>query len=141
MGKKKVGRVKSRIVWSTEWDTGGMGGGGMTWIKERDGRYWYEGTAEERFGPWRTLERAIKASGINHVNGTTVRIDSPVLSAAEMAALLVLDETFFEDYGTDAEYGLTINGEGWDHDPKTSSFRPAPDEPVVVDREGEQADE
>ena len=107
---KKAGRVKSRRVWSAEWDTGGMAGGGAGWVYEKGGWYFFRGTEEEPGGPCLTLRAALQAHYLNRlsVDGVVLECTSPVLSADEMAALVDLSDA-------ECDSGILLNGEAWEY--------------------------
>jgi hypothetical protein len=76
-------------------------------VFEVDGSYWYPSEEGGLFGPYPTLAEAVDHTQLNMVNEATMTIDSPILSAADIAALLNVWEA--------DEYGLRvgINGESW----------------------------
>ena len=112
MAKKQKGRVKSRRVWESEWDGGGMAGAGAGWVYEKGGWFHFRGTEDEPGGPYPTLVGAVKAHCLHYVTNATTAIRSRILSADEIAALL-------EPYDLEPDAGLFINGEAWVFDAGT----------------------
>jgi hypothetical protein len=106
--QKKTGRVKSRVVWSVEIDTGGMGGGEGFEVREREGRYRVTGTDTYSGWAYRSLREALEEHCLNRLPGSGVfmEITSKVLSSLEVAALM-------EAGDADYETGIRINGEEW----------------------------
>jgi hypothetical protein len=103
-------------VWSLFWDSGVM-----AWdeeVRELNGSYWHDSSEAGLYGPYKTLAKAVRATGLNLVNEATLTVDCPVLPAKKVAALLKPCET--------KKYGLRvcINGKGWIWD-KPGAFRPA----------------
>jgi hypothetical protein len=99
---------KPEPVWRVWWDSGGPGAGaGVDTIHKLGNRYFYYCfDAAQMDGPYTSLADAVAGTGLDWVNEATGRIESPVLSAEQIAMML---------NPTDIENGFTlsINGEEW----------------------------
>jgi|SRR5579875_146550 len=104
MKKKKA--TKKQLVWGVFWDSGGPGAGaGYEEVYLKDGKYYYEDSSSGYRCRASDLQKLLRRAGLNVVNNATVSIDSPVLSAEEIVAML--------EVCMDEGYGVRINDEEW----------------------------
>jgi len=98
---------KPEPVWRVGWDSGGLGAGaGVDTIHKLGNRYFYYCEEGGMDGPYGSLADAVAEGDLCQVNGATASIESPVLSAKQIAPMLKPDD--IEDGFT-----LSINGEEW----------------------------
>jgi hypothetical protein len=115
MAKKR----RRELVWSVEWDSGGMGGGGVEQVYRVDGRYVYVSDGCGTFGPADDLKGLLAEHQLTDVNGATHTFTSPLFTAAEMAGMLV----------SEVEPGgrVEVNGELWEYRGPEAGWTPVPE--------------
>ncbi len=98
-------------VFELEWDGGGPGSSGGYWVHAWRGKFAVSSADDCEPGPFGSLDEALKANDLLHVNSTVTSIRCTLLSDSKLAKKLICDDDEpFELWINEVQYAYRGQG-------------------------------